>query len=308
MPPASTSMEHLGPGFGSPNLRNPYSPSRTTKFHGSNAAYANTTTSSAYYTNKYATNHQHQTAAANLPLWTAIYNYEAQGEDELSLKRGDIVEVLSTDAKISGDEGWWTGKLGDKVGIFPANFVTENNILENVTTVVGNAHITEIDFGELELEEVIGVGGFGKVYRGYWNNKEVAVKAARQDPDEDISETVKNVKQEANLFWLLDNENIVSMLGVCLQIPNLCLIMEYARGGSLNRVLMGRKIRPDVLVDWAIQIARGMNYLHNGAPISLIHRDLKSSNGELAILFIIELKRHFTHICHLSNIYSMHLL
>jgi len=204
--------------------------------------------------------------------------------------------VLSTDAKISGDEGWWTGKLGDKVGIFPANFVTENNILENVTTVVGNAHITEIDFGELELEEVIGVGGFGKVYRGYWNNKEVAVKAARQDPDEDISETVKNVKQEANLFWLLDNENIVSMLGVCLQIPNLCLIMEYARGGSLNRVLMGRKIRPDVLVDWAIQIARGMNYLHNGAPISLIHRDLKSSNGELAILFINGLTGHLSNI------------
>lgn len=55
--------------------------------------------------------------------------------------------------------------------------------------------------------------------------------------------------------------------------------MEYARGGPLNRVLTGRKIRPSVLVDWAIQVARGMNYLHNGAPISLIHRDLKSSNG-----------------------------
>ena len=64
------------------------------------------------------------------------------------------------------------------------------------------------------------------------------------------------------------------------QEPNLCLVMEYARGGPLNRVLTGRKIRPSVLVDWAIQIARGMNYLHNGAPISLIHRDLKSSNGE----------------------------
>lgn len=61
--------------------------------------------------------------------------------------------------------------------------------------------------------------------------------------------------------------------------------MEYARGGPLNRVLTGRKIRPGVLVDWAIQIARGMNYLHNGAPISLIHRDLKSSNGESGPLF-----------------------
>lgn len=262
MPPSSAPMEHLGPSFGDTNLRNSY-----TNFHGSNTAASHPT-------------------ATNLPLWTAIFDYAANGEDELSLRVGDIVEVLSTDAKISGDEGWWTGKLGDKVGIFPWNFVTENNILETVSSVVSNVHITEIDFSELELEEVIGVGGFGKVYRGYWNNKEVAVKAARQDPDEDISETVKNVKQEANLFWLLDNENIVSMLGVCLQIPNLCLVMEYARGGSLNRVLMGRKIRPDVLVDWAIQIARGMNYLHNGAPISLIHRDLKSSNGKLKVLLI----------------------
>ena len=36
----------------------------------------------------------------------------------------------------------------------------------------------------------------------------------------------------------------------------------------------------DVLVDWAIQLARGMNYLHHGAPISLVHRDLKSANGK----------------------------
>ncbi|GIZ00411.1 mitogen-activated protein kinase kinase kinase 9 [Caerostris extrusa] len=55
--------------------------------------------------------------------------------------------------------------------------------------------------------------------------------------------------------------------------------MEYAKGGSLNRVLSGRKIPPNVLVSWAIQIARGMHYLHSEACISLIHRDLKSSNG-----------------------------
>jgi hypothetical protein len=41
-----------------------------------------------------------------------------------SLRRGTLVEVLSTDAHISGDEGWWTGRVGNKVGIFPSNFVT----------------------------------------------------------------------------------------------------------------------------------------------------------------------------------------
>ncbi|GBM02606.1 Mitogen-activated protein kinase kinase kinase 9 [Araneus ventricosus] len=211
-------------------------------------------------------------------LWTAIYDYEASGEDELSLHRGQQVEVLSKDSKISGDEGWWTGKICDKVGIFPSNFVQLIDV-NDVRPMYNDGRPFTIKFSELELEEVIGVGGFGKVYRGYWRKQEVAVKAARQDPDEDISVTIENVRQEAKLFWLLNHPNIVTLKGVCLEEPNLCLVMEYAKGGSLNRVLSGRKIPPNVLVSWAIQIARGMHYLHSEACISLIHRDLKSSNA-----------------------------
>uniref|UniRef100_A0A3B3TPI7 Protein kinase domain-containing protein n=1 Tax=Poecilia latipinna TaxID=48699 RepID=A0A3B3TPI7_9TELE len=95
-----------------------------------------------------------------------------------------------------------------------------------------------VDFRELSLEEVIGVGGFGKVYRGTWRGELVAVKAARQDPDEDISVTAQNVKQEAHLFAMLTHQNIIALKGVCLQEPNLCLIMEYASGGPLSRAAM----------------------------------------------------------------------
>lgn len=214
-------------------------------------------------------------------LWTVVYDYKAQNEDELSLHQGETVEVLSKDFKISGDEGWWTGKIKDKVGIFPSNFVTQQDV--NHVSPVGNADRPfEIKFSDLRLAEVIGIGGFGKVYRGLWKNVEVAVKAARQDPDEDISVTAENVRQEAKLFWLLNHPNIVALKGVCLEEPNLCLVMEFALGGSLNRVLQGRHIPPHILVDWAIQIAKGMNYLHKEAPIPIIHRDLKSSNGKLA--------------------------
>ena len=135
-------------------------------------------------------------------------------------------------------------------------------------------------FNELKVAEVIGVGGFGKVFRGYYNGAEVAIKAARNSVD--IVEARDRVLQEGRLFWLLKHENIITLHGLCLDEPNMCLIMEYARGGPLNRILgNGRRIRPDVLVDWAVQVARGMNYLHHGAPISLVHRDLKSANGEL---------------------------
>lgn len=219
----------------------------------------------------------------SLPLWTALYDYQAQGEDELSLQRGHIVYVLSKDSNISGDEGWWTGKIGDKVGIFPSNFVTEDDpmLLNVAPEIIGDIQPVEIDYAELDVREVIGVGGFGKVHRAYWMGVEVAVKAARQDPDEPIEVTRENVLQEAKLFWSLKHVNIVGLKGVSLKAPKMCLVMDFAKGGSLNRVLHGRKIPPDVLVDWAMQVARGMNYLHNGAPISIIHRDLKSSNGKM---------------------------
>ncbi|XP_017064377.1 mitogen-activated protein kinase kinase kinase isoform X2 [Drosophila eugracilis] len=210
-------------------------------------------------------------------LWTALYDYEAQGEDELTLRRGEIVVVLSTDSEVSGDVDWWTGKIGDKVGVFPKDFVTYEDPLQlNVSSAIGDIQPHEIEYNELDIKEVIGSGGFCKVHRGYYDGEEVAIKIAHQTGDDDMQRMRDNVLQEAKLFWALKHENIAALRGVCLN-TKLCLVMEYARGGSLNRILAG-KIPPDVLVNWAIQIARGMNYLHNEAPMSIIHRDLKSSN------------------------------
>ena len=197
-----------------------------------------------------------------------------------------MVEVLSKDAAISGDEGWWTGKINHRVGIFPANYVTYQPAIyrlpDGSTVGVRERPSTpvQIDFSELVLEEIIGVGGFGKVYRGAWKDQEVAVKAARQDPDEDITATSDGVKQEAKLFSMLQHPNIIKLEGVCLEEPNLCLVMEYARGGTLNRALTGRRIPPHILVNWAVQIARGMHYLHEEAVVPIIHRDLKSCNSK----------------------------
>ncbi|XP_029944400.1 mitogen-activated protein kinase kinase kinase 11 [Salarias fasciatus] len=227
------------------------------------------------------------------PVWTALFDYEASCKDELTLRKGDLVEVLSLDSEISGDEGWWAGKVNNKVGIFPSNYGSfkpsgygklpgSGVVGELSPAVVGDFEPEQVDFRELSLEEVIGVGGFGKVYRGTWRGELVAVKAARQDPDEDISVTAQNVRQEARLFAMLTHPNIIALQGVCLQEPNLCLIMEYASGGPLSRALAGRRIPPHVLVNWAVQIARGMLYLHNEAIVPVIHRDLKSNNILLA--------------------------
>ncbi|XP_063080006.1 mitogen-activated protein kinase kinase kinase 9 [Engraulis encrasicolus] len=226
--------------------------------------------------------------AAVIGLWTAVFDYDAGAEDELSLRKGDLVEVLSKDSLVSGDEGWWTGMIEDRVGVFPCNYVSSSNgiseKLRDATSedysqcTVPPLQVLDIDFSELTLEEIIGAGGFGKVYRAQWRGMEVAVKAARRDPDEDAAATLESVRQEARLFTMLRHPNVMALLGVCLTEPHLCLVMEYARGGPLNRALAGKRIPPHTLVDWAVQVARAMLYLHCQALVPVIHRDLKSSN------------------------------
>jgi len=211
--------------------------------------------------------------------WTAIFDYEALCDDELTLRRGKHVRVLSRDARISGDEGWWTGEAEGHVGIFPSAYIVQQEVLDRISPIKMRRQF-EIEFDDIELKEIIGVGGFGKVYRGLWRGDEVAVKAACQEAGETMSATIEKVRQEAKLFWLLDHSNIIALKGVCLREPNVCLVMEYAQGGSLSCILTGSRIPADVLVDWAIQIARGMHYLHEVAPIQLVHRDLKSSNSK----------------------------
>ncbi|KRY10775.1 Mitogen-activated protein kinase kinase kinase 9 [Trichinella patagoniensis] len=217
---------------------------------------------------------------------TALFDYFAQNDDELDLKRGSAIEVLSRDASISGGEGWWTGKIRDpvggsvKVGVFPSNFVKpdDKEELQSIKSLMSDSCPPEIQFTDLVLEEVIGAGGFGKVFKGIYAGQVVAVKAARIDAEDDIDQILETVRQEAQLFHLLKHPNVAALRGVCLSLPNLCLVLEYCAGGPLNRALSSWKVSPEVLIDWAIQVARGMHYLHAEAPVSLVHRDLKSSN------------------------------
>ncbi|KAI2652124.1 CD2-associated protein [Labeo rohita] len=51
----------------------------------------------------------------------AIFTYEATNQDELDLKEGDIIHVLSKD---TGEPGWWRGEVSGREGVFPDNFVT----------------------------------------------------------------------------------------------------------------------------------------------------------------------------------------
>ena len=239
----------------------------------------------------------------NVVWMTAIFNYDAQEDDELSLRPGVQVKILSKDSKISGDEGWWTGEVNSKVGIFPSDFVRKQEVVDQVSPDADETRPFEINFNELTLEEVIGVGGFAKVYYGNWRGEDVAVKTALLDPSEDINVILENTRQEAKLFWVLNHPNIVMLKGVCLTPPNLCLVMEYCRGGALNKVLVNNYLSPSIMVDWLLQITVGMHYLHEEAALPLLHRDLKSSNSKFLYLSLI---CYLLIVIYMENIWYRH--
>ncbi|EGT37998.1 hypothetical protein CAEBREN_31713 [Caenorhabditis brenneri] len=54
------------------------------------------------------------------PVVIAVYPYEAQDVDELSFEAGDEIELMNKDAS-----GWWQGKINNRVGLFPGNYVKE---------------------------------------------------------------------------------------------------------------------------------------------------------------------------------------
>jgi len=146
------------------------------------------------------------------------------------------------------------------------------------------AGLNTIKLSEVSLLNCIGAGGFGKVYRSTINpagreRYEAAVKIPHSNHTSEQDNS--GLKQEALIFSLLQHQNILRMMGlICDGNTNYGLALEFCSGGPLNQWL---KHYPGVLslslsIDWSLQVASGMEYLHKRAPAKLLHRDLKSSN------------------------------
>ncbi|OVA01750.1 Protein kinase domain [Macleaya cordata] len=135
----------------------------------------------------------------------------------------------------------------------------------------------EIPWEEIILGERIGLGSYGEVYRGDWHGTEVAVKKFL---DQDISgDALEEFRSEVRIMKRLRHPNVVLFMGAVTRAPNLSIVTEFLPRGSLYRLIH----RPSNQLDerrrmrMALDVARGMNYLHNCSPV-IVHRDLKSPN------------------------------
>ncbi len=134
-----------------------------------------------------------------------------------------------------------------------------------------------IDFSEIQLGKQVGLGSYGVVYRGKWKGVDIAVKRfIKQKLDE---RSMLEFRAEMAFLSELHHPNIVLFIGACVKRPNLCIVTEFVKQGSMKDILQNSGVK----LPWMQRLrmlksaALGINYLHTLNPV-IIHRDLKPSN------------------------------
>lgn len=129
-----------------------------------------------------------------------------------------------------------------------------------------------IPYYDLVFKQQIAAGSFGKIYLGEWNGSSVAIKSIEGElTAAESSQFVREVK----IMSRLKHPNVTAFYGACLENGHACLVMEYMSAGSLESVIEKKKPDFDQQRNIAIDIAKGIDYLHRQ---NIIHRDLKSAN------------------------------
>nr|XP_019711002.1 probable serine/threonine-protein kinase PIX13 isoform X2 [Elaeis guineensis] len=138
-------------------------------------------------------------------------------------------------------------------------------------------------------ETVLGEGGFGRVYKGWVDEKTlnparsgagmvVAVKKLNPESMQGLEEW----QSEVNFLGRLSHPNLVKLLGYCWEDTELLLVYEFMAKGSLENHLFRRGAAFEPL-SWSLRLkiaigaARGLAFLHTSEK-QVIYRDFKASN------------------------------
>lgn len=103
-----------------------------------------------------------------------------------------------------------------------------------VETYAFNACVAPPPLHSMTIVKRLGAGGFGEVFLASWNGLLVAVKKMTKEL---TATTLFRFRREADMMSIMRHPNILTYMACCLEPPNLMIVMEYMRYGSLFNVL-----------------------------------------------------------------------
>ncbi|KAK4803507.1 hypothetical protein SAY86_003324 [Trapa natans] len=158
----------------------------------------------------------------------------------------------------------------------------EDPELRNIDLQTGRFTLRQIKAatGNFDVENKIGEGGFGPVYKGKLSDGTViAVKQLSSKSKQGNREFIT----EIGMISALQHPNLVKLYGCCIEGNQLLLVYEYLQNNSLARALFGHE-EHRLSLDWrtrnkiCIEIAKGLAYLHEESRLKIVHRDIKATN------------------------------
>ncbi|KAJ1938996.1 kinase that interacts with cdc31p, partial [Linderina macrospora] len=125
-----------------------------------------------------------------------------------------------------------------------------------------------------EKEELVGRGAYGVVYRGRntETGKVVAIKILNLDNEE---EDLSDMQREINLLSQLHSPHIAQYYGSFMESSHMWIIMEYASGGSIHKLMQAGPIEERYISSIMYGVLLALDYLHSSG---IMHRDIKAAN------------------------------
>lgn len=125
-----------------------------------------------------------------------------------------------------------------------------------------------------DVNERIGRGAFGEVFKGVDKRTRRPVAIKRIDLEEALDE-LEDIQQEINILSQCDSPYITKYYGSYLKGTKLWIIMEFMGGGSALEIRKAVKIEEPYIATILHEVLMGLAYLHSEGKL---HRDIKGAS------------------------------
>lgn len=154
-----------------------------------------------------------------------------------------------------------------------------------ISEAAGNSSVPFYPYKEIERatfgfseKQRLGTGAYGTVYAGKLHSDEcVAIKKIRYRDHESVEQVMNEIK----LLSSVSHQNLVRLLGCCIENGEQILVYEYMPNGTLSQHLQrerGSVLPWTVRLTIAAETAHAIAHLHSATNPPIYHRDIKSSN------------------------------